>query len=83
MLKTLLIFLTLYIFSCNYPDIDDIPYYSDLNIDYKDKKIIRNLTKERNEIIPTEAEIASFSSEKSIKAHKQYGLLKILGMKYK
>ena len=83
MIKFFVILTILLLYGCNYPDIDDIPYYSDLVIDYKDKKTIRNLTSDRYEIIPTDEDLNSISYGKTIKANKQYSILRKMGMKYK
>ena len=48
-MKKIIILLCFIIFSCNYPDIDDIPKDIDLEITYEDKKNINKLKEQINE----------------------------------
>lgn len=81
--KFIIFLIFVLISSCGYPDIDDIPYYSNLKISYEDKKTIRSLDLDRDEIIESEKEIIASQKRNSIRAHKQYGKIRLLGMKYK
>ena len=70
-MKKLLILTIFFLSSCNYPDIDDIPKYSNFEISYEDRKNIRSLVNEMNElkIVKKEKEISN-----SLYMYKQYGL---------
>jgi len=48
-MKKIIILLSFVIFSCNYPDIDDIPKNVDLEITYEDKINIEKLKEQNNE----------------------------------
>ena len=67
-LITLLAFI---LFSCNYPDIDEIPKYANFEITYEDRKNIRIMVNEMDEIkiLKKEKEMNMI-----ILSYKQYGL---------
>ena len=70
-MKKFLILILFFLSSCNYPDIDDIPKYSNFEISYDDRKNIRSLVNEMDEIkiVKKEKEINN-----SLYMYKQYGL---------
>ena len=70
-MKKFLIIILFFLSSCNYPDIDDIPKYSNFEISYEDRKNIRSLVNEMDELktVKKEKEISN-----SLYMYKQYGL---------